>query len=266
MGKILVDFVFIVIQWGNARLLRFNFEITMDKKKIIGGVLALIIVALGGYMIFSKKSTTAPVVETVKTVAKVNGVVITEKEYEDQLAASILALKNQGVDATASSTLSSLKTQVLNDMITNEIISQGVKAAGITVSQQEIDTQFNTIVTQVGGADKLAAELAKANLTEAKLKENISKQIAAQKFILANINQASTTVTDAEIKKFYDDAVKAQEEANKKLPKGQKPQPIPKLADVKAQIQQQLVLQKQQALATAFIQQLRAKAQVETTQ
>ena len=55
------------------------------------------------------------------------------------------------------------------------------------------------------------------------------------------------------------------EVANKKLPKGEKPQPIPALKDIKAQIQQQLVLQKQQAGAAAFVQSLRAKAQVETT-
>ena len=241
----------------------------MDTKKVIGGVLALAIVAIGGYMVLGKKgnvaTSTQPVATTVETVAKVNGVDITKSEFDNQLAASITALKNQGVDTSASTTVVAIRTQVINDLINNELVNQGVKAAGIAATQQEVDAQFQAIVSQLGGADKLAEQLKAAGLTEAKLKENIGKQIAAQKFLLANINASSTAVTDAEIKKFYDDAVKAQTEANKKLPKDQKPQPIPALKDVKAQIQQQLVGQKQQAQAAAFVQALRAKAQIETT-
>lgn len=241
----------------------------MDTKKVIGGVLALAIVAIGGYMVLGKKSgvatSTQPVATTVETVANVNGVEITKTEFDTQLAASITALKNQGVDTSASTTVQAIRTQVVNDLINNELVNQGVKAAGIAATQQEVDAQFQAIVTQLGGADKLAEQLKAAGLTESKLKENIGKQIAAQKFLLANINASSTAVTDSEIKKFYDDAVKAQTEANKKLPKGEEPQPIPALKDVKAQIQQQLVGQKQQTQAAAFVQTLRAKAKVETT-
>lgn len=240
----------------------------MDTKKVVGGVLALAIVAFGGYMVLGKKNsaeTAQPVATTVESVAKVNGVDITKTEYDNQLAASITALKNQGIDVSASTTVQAIRTQVLTDLINNELVNQGVRAAGISATQQEVDAQLQALVSQLGGAEKLAEQLKQANLTEAKLKENIAKQIAAQKFLLANIDASSTAVTDAEIKKFYDDAVKAQTEANKKLPKDQKPQPIPSLKDVKAQIQQQLVLQKQQAQAAAFIQALRGKAKIETT-
>jgi uncharacterized protein with von Willebrand factor type A (vWA) domain len=240
----------------------------MDTKKVVGGVLALAIVAFGGYMVLGKKNTatsTQPVATTVESVANVNGVEITQTDFDSQLAASITALKNQGVDVSASTTVQAIRAQVLNDLINNELVNQGVKAAGIAATQQEVDAQFQAIINQLGGTDKLAEQLKQANLTEAKLKLNIAKQIAAQKFLLSNINASSTEVSDAEIKKFYDDAVKAQTEANKKLPKDQKPQPIPALKDVKAQIQQQLVLQKQQTQAAAFVQALRAKAKVETT-
>lgn len=226
----------------------------MDTKKIVGGVLALAIVAVGGYMVLGKKNTasTTPVVATVETVAKVNGVDLTKADFDSQLAASITALKNQGVDVTSSTTVAAIRTQVLNDLINNELVNQGVKASGITVTPQEVDTQFQAIVTQLGGADKLAAELAKASLTEAKLKENIGKQLAAQKFLLANINQASSTVSESEAKKFYDDNAKGQKN-------------VPAYKDVKAQIVQQLTLQKQQTQAAAFVQALRAKATVETS-
>jgi aspartyl/glutamyl-tRNA(Asn/Gln) amidotransferase C subunit len=130
--------------------------------------------------------------------------------------------------------------------------------------------------------EKLLA-LARIGLSEDEKKNKEPKLVEDLKRILAHVEELSEVNTegvervsggyagrnayrsDAEIKKFYDDAVKAQTEANKKLPKDQKPQPIPALKDVKAQIQQQLVLQKQQTQAAAFVQALRAKAKVETT-
>lgn len=235
-------------------------------KKIVGGVLALVIVGVGGYMVLGKKNaTTTPAVATVESVAKVNGVEITKTDYDNQLAASITALKNQGVDTNASTTMEAIKTQVLNDLINNELVNQGVKAAGISATAEEVNTQLQALIAQLGGADKLAEQLKTVNLTEEKLKENLAKQLAAQKYLLANIDQATIVVTDAEVKKAYDDAVAAQKEADKSLPKDQKPQPIPALKDVEANIKQQLSLQKQQVAAAAFVQQLREKAQVETT-
>lgn len=235
-------------------------------KKVVGSVLALVVVAVGGYMVLGKKNaTTTPAVATVESVAKVNGVDITKTDYESQLASSITALKNQGVDTASTTVVTAIRTQVLTDLINNELVNQGVKAAGITATADEINTQFQAVVTQLGGADKLAEELKKINITEAKFKENLSRQITGQKYLLANIDPAKVAVTDAEVKKFYDDAVAAQKEADKKLPKDQKPQPIPALKDVEAQIKQQLTLQKQQVEATAFVQSLRAKASIETT-
>jgi peptidyl-prolyl cis-trans isomerase SurA len=226
----------------------------MDKKKIIGAVLAIAIVAFGGYKFLGKdKTEVAQVNETsVDSVAKVNGVDITKETYDNQLAASITALKGQGVDVTASTTAEAIKTQVLNDLINNELVNQGVKAAGIIATAEEINVQFQAVVTQIGGADKLAAELTKANLTEAKLKENIGKQIASQKYLLANIDASKANVTDEEVKKFYDDNSKGQKN-------------VPAFKDIKDQIKQQLTLQKQQALAQAFVQSLREKAKIETS-
>ncbi len=225
----------------------------MDKKKIIGGVLALAIVAFGGYKFLGKDSSAVEqVVATTESVAKVNGSEITKEAFDSQLAASITALKGQGVDVTASTTAEAIKTQVLNDLINNELVNQGVKAAGIIATAEEVNTQFQAVLTQIGGADKLVEELKKAGLTEAKLKENIGKQIAAQKYLLANIDTSKAVVTDEEVKKFYDDNSKGQTN-------------VPAFKDIKDQIKQQLTLQKQQTLAQAFVQSLREKAQIETT-
>jgi hypothetical protein len=106
-------------------------------------------------------------------------------------------------------------------------------------------------VTQAGGQDKFNEQLTAANLTDAQLRANIASQLAIQTFLLQNISTSSATVTEAEMKQFYDDNTKGQTD-------------VPKYADVKAQIEQQLVQQKQQALVNDFIAKLKAQATITT--
>jgi hypothetical protein len=224
-----------------------------SKMKIIVGLIVVALIALGGYMYFSKMKveTKSDLVTTVEPVATVNGVNITQEAFDSQLAASITALKAQGVDLSASTTDAQLRVQVLNDLINTELVNQGIKATNTGATAQEIEAQFQALVTQLGGTAKLQEELTKAQLTEAKLRENITRQLTVQKYLSANVNVASTTVTDAEIKKFYDDNTKGQTG-------------VPALKDVKEQIRQQLLQQKQQVLINAFLETLRAKAKIET--
>lgn len=224
-----------------------------NKIKMIAGVVVLILIAVGGYMYFSKmKEGPKPeVVVTAEPVATVNGVNITKEAFDAQLATSITALKAQGVDLSASTTEAQVRTQVLNDLINTELVNQGIVAAKITATPQEVETQFQTLVTQLGGTAKLQEELTKAGLTEAKLKENIAKQLTVQKYLAANIDATSATVTDAEIKKYYDDNTKGKKD-------------VPALKDVKEQIRQTLLQPKQQVLINAFLQVLRGKATVTT--
>lgn len=225
----------------------------MSKEKIIAGVVVLVVlVGIGySYMGKTKKPVTAEAPK-VESIAKVNGVDITKSAYDSQLAATITSLKSQGVNTDDATQLSAIKTQVLNDLIGTELVNQAVKASGVTATAEEVEKQIQAIIAQVGGADKLPAELAKANLTEAQLRENVAKQLAAQKYLLSKIDISTATASDAEVTKFYNDNVKGKAGA-------------PALKDITAQIKQQIINTKQQQLLVAFIQTLRQTAKVETT-
>jgi len=226
---------------------------TISKEKIIAGVIVLAVLLGIGYAYMSK-SKQAAVVETpkVESVASVNGVVIPKSAFDTQLAAAITNLKSQGVNTDDATQLAAIKTQVLNDLIGNELLNQAVVAAGVTTTPDEVEKQVQALIAQVGGADKFPAELAKANLTEAQLRVNIGKQLATQKYLLSKIDISTATATDAEVTKFYNDNVKGKAGA-------------PALKDVTAQIKQQIINTKQQQLLAAFIQTLRQSAKVETS-
>lgn len=231
-------------------------------KSILIGVIAVVVVVVGGYLIYGKNNVVAPVATTtqvpvVENVATVNGSAITKAFFDTQVASAIASLKTQGIEATTTEVLSKLKTQVMNDIISNELVTQGIAKAGIKPTAEEIEKQFQTILTQTGGAEKLQAELVKSNLTEAQLRANISKQLALQTYLLQNIDSKSITVSKEEIAQFYADYSKAQKAAGQKT--------VPALKDLTEQIKQQITANKQQALINAFVTSLREKADVKVT-
>jgi hypothetical protein len=123
-------------------------------------------------------------------------------------------------------------------------------------SSTEVAAQYQTIVTQNGGADGLKAALVKANLTDAQLRANIANQLADQAYLLQNINVSSITASDAEVAAFYAQYSTQQKAAG---------QTVPALATLSAQIKQQIISNKENAAVTSFIATLRAKATIATS-
>ena len=226
----------------------------MNKEKILSiGALVLLIVAVSLYGVFgTKKADKVAQNSAVSSVATVNGVPITEAAFDAQLALATSTLKSQGTDVISPDKLAQIKTQVLNDLINTEIVNQEISKAGIKATPEQVESQYQVVIQQIGGADKLAAQLATANMSDATLRLNIAKQIAIQAYLLQNIATSSITVSDAEIKKFYDDNTKGQKD-------------VPPLKQLSAQIKQQIINTKQQTLVNDFVASLRAKAKVETT-
>jgi hypothetical protein len=241
----------------------------MDEEKEVGskrsimpivGLVVIVLLAGGGYYYFGGNKS-ANVVNTstdnAASVAMVNGVAIPRATYDTQLAGAIASYKAQGVDVANPDKLTEIKKQILVNLVNNELLSQVVSTAGIKSNPEDVEKQFQLLVTQTGGADKFKDELAKNNLTEAQLRENISKQLAIQAYLLQNIDVSSIKVTEDEIEKFYADFSKSQKDSGQKT--------VPALKDVSEQIKQQLVSNKQQALVSAYIDGLQKKAKIEVT-
>ena len=228
-----------------------------SKKNIVYvAVLVLVVLAaVGSYFVFGGNGN--KVSNKVVNIATVNGTVISQTTYDTQLASAIASYKTQGVDVTASTTLSQIKTQILNNLIDSELLIQGARVVGIKTSDADTEKQFQAILTQAGGAEGLKTALTKNNITEAELRKNISNQLTIQAYLLANIDTKSIAVTDAEITKVYTDYSKAQKTASSTIK-------VPALKDLSPQIKQQLVSNKEQALIANFVAALRAKAKIET--
>ncbi len=222
----------------------------MSKEKIIAIVVVVAVIIAGvGYKMYSKPKAEVAVAPKAEIVATVNGVEITKPAYDTQLASVIASLKTQGVNTDEATAAAQIKTNVLNDLIANELVGQAAAAAGVTATADEVEKQVQAIKTQY--ADKFAEELAKAGLTEEKLRANLTKQLTAQKYLLSKINVSTATASDAEVTKYYNDNVKGKTGA-------------PTLKDATEQIKQLIINSKQQQLLAAFVETLKVGAKIET--
>src|SRR3989344_4528869 len=112
----------------------------------------------------------------------VNGVAISKTIYDNQLALTLSSFKSQGMDFENADNLAQIKTRVLDDLINNELVNQGIASAGIKTNEEDVNKQVEAVIEQAGGTEKYQQELTKANLTEKQFKENISKQLALQAY------------------------------------------------------------------------------------
>lgn len=222
----------------------------MSKEKIIAIVVVVVVILAGvGYKMYSKPKAEVAVAPKAEVVATVNGIEITKPAYDTQLATVIASLKTQGVNTDEATAAAQIKTNVLNDLIANELVNQAAAAAGVVATPDEVEKQFQAIKAQFG--DKFAEEMTKAGLTEEKLRANLTKQLTAQKYLLSKINVSTAIASDAEVTKYYNDNVKGKAGA-------------PTLKDATEQIKQLIINSKQQQLLAAFVETLKVGAKIET--
>lgn len=172
-------------------------------------------------------------------VATVNNETITQGQVDERTA---LITQGQGQVPTDG--------VALNQLIDEMLVFQDAAAKGIAVTEEELDAQYDVVVQNAGGAELLKSQLSQLNISPAALRKDLETQILIQKYLESEVNVEDIEVTDAEVQKAYDDIAAVQE--------------VPPMDDaIRAQIREQLVLQKKNERALAHVQSLRAAATIE---
>ncbi|MBW2091071.1 MAG: peptidylprolyl isomerase [Deltaproteobacteria bacterium] len=136
-------------------------------------------------------------------VAVVNGVVIIQEEFNEELVFVKQQYNNQGKPLHESQ-IPSLKKDILERLINRELLYQAAKKEGNTADEATINGQFETLKKRFPNEAEFKAALNKRKLSEDTLKKQIRKGIVIQKFIEKKFIQR-ITVPDQEIRGFYDE-------------------------------------------------------------
>lgn len=179
------------------------------------------------------------------SVATVNGQAISSSQYNKLLDTVMANYKAQNPQILENpQNVAALKQEVLNELITETLLSQNAKKENIKVKDSEVADAINGIKARFA-IDPLTGkqitdqkqienafndELKKEDLTYAQFEARIKDQIAMRKLIDSVVNSKITPPTKEEVKALYDDVILimgGDEEKIKALPKNRLEQAVP---------------------------------------
>lgn len=209
---------------------------------IIGAIL------IGAYITFSKDGGHSFNFSS-DAVASVNGEKIERAAYESNYEGILANATAQGADTSDPAVQDIIKEQTLTGLINNKVLLQGAAESGITISDEEVQSEYDLLETQFGGQEALQEQIDAAGLTDEKLRNNIREQLQINAFLEAEVDLSSITVSETEVTNFL-----------ATLGSGEG---LPPLDQIRPQIEEQIQAQKEQERINAFIETLKGQAEIE---
>jgi peptidyl-prolyl cis-trans isomerase SurA len=140
-----------------------------------------------------------------RVVAIVNDTVILESELRARLAALVPDLQNITDPKERARRLDKLKTQMLDEMVNEELIVQAANEAKIEVEASEVQAALDEIKKQNKLDDAgLAAALSEQGYTMGAYREDLRRQIMRMRAI-NQLVRPKVNITDEDVKAKYDE-------------------------------------------------------------
>ena len=142
----------------------------------------------------------APSVELKDPVATVDGVAISKTQLDDAFKAAVDSSGAKAADLTPEQKLNGYR-QLLEELIMDKLVAKA--AAGITVSDDEVNAEIAKIKKQFPDEQAFAAQLKEAGQTPEKLTTSLRSMLQQQRWMKTQIKEVP--ISDADTKKFYDE-------------------------------------------------------------
>ncbi|KJS29092.1 MAG: hypothetical protein VR64_21830 [Desulfatitalea sp. BRH_c12] len=135
--------------------------------------------------------------------ATINGEGIAYKDFDWEVALYSKRMQAQGKQIPEEFQ-GQVKKDVLNDMISRELILQESKKKGIKVDPQFVQKEISAIQMRYEDPEQFKKALAEMNMTEDALKKQITQRSAIRDLIDKEV-ASKITVSDKDTKAFYDE-------------------------------------------------------------
>ena len=231
---------------------------TRSLKLIIVSVL-VVVLALAGILYALEKdgrvnsNVFSGIIDSQQTqtgVAVVNGETITESELAVASTQLAQAAAAQGADPADPTIQATIRSQALDLMIGTALLTQTAEAQGVTVPDEEVAERLAAIEADAGGAELLATRMQEFGITMESLESDVRSELVISQLLDSIVTDEDTVVTEAEIVAAYEEA-------------GGSGVELPPLEEVRTQIETQLQQVKGQSVIEAYVEQLRANADIE---
>lgn len=178
----------------------------------------------------------------------VNEEEVTRDEFEAFYTQSITQM---GADPSEldQETQQQIQDQLIEDFVSRILLRQAVENSNVTVEETEVAAQINLIKDQFESEEEFQEALSAEGTTEEEFQDQVSEDLAIQAYLNKEINLSSIEASEEEITAAYE---KAAEQGD-----------VPPLEEIRAQVEQSVIREKQQELYMDYLQELREEAEVE---
>ena len=149
----------------------------------------------------AEESKPATAVELPDPVAIVEGEKISSADLQKTFSGALASSGINADDLTADQKMAGYR-EILDELIVDKLISR--KASSVDIKDADLEAEITRIKGQFPSADAFKAEMTKAGENESTFRDNVKKMIQQQKWMEGQIGDKAA-VTDADIKKFYDE-------------------------------------------------------------
>ena len=138
-----------------------------------------------------------------RVIATVNGVGILRADFETAVAQTLQSFQMQG-QFVGDDELEVFRSDVLDQLIAEELLYQAALRQSLTVSEQSVASQFQQIRAQFDTAERWQEALEANDTSESELREQIRRNDLIQQLMMTALADTAE-VTEAEVRRFYDE-------------------------------------------------------------
>lgn len=174
-------------------------------KKVVLAVVMLLVLSLGfGTLMQAKDDAPKPDAKADKQekAAVVNGTTIPMGDLEAEMARYTRQMTMTG-QTLPPEKASEIRKQVLDGLVSREILRQETAKKGIKVDEAEVDAQIAALKKRFPSEAEFGNTLSRMNLSETELKSQFSNEMAIKKMIEQEVTSKITIAPD-QSKSFYE--------------------------------------------------------------
>ena len=199
-----------------------------------------------------QKKLEAQQIDEKKTVAIVNDKEILGSDYNSALASTQGQMQQMGQDPTSKEAAEQVKKQTIDSLVGQTLLLQEADKKSYKASEADINKQLDEIKKQFKTEKEFEAALNKSGMDMKTLETQIADDIKLKQYVEKEVPAGE--ITDEEIQKTYDQYAEQGKSTG---------QEVPKLEEVKPQIEQSIQQQKQQEKLAQQVQELKKNAKID---
>ncbi|WP_099355103.1 SurA N-terminal domain-containing protein [Fredinandcohnia onubensis] len=199
-----------------------------------------------------QKKLAAQQIDEKKTVAIVNDTKILGSDYNGILSSIQGQMQQMGQDPTSKEAADQVKNQTIDSLVGQTLLLQEADKKSYKVSEADIQKRLDEVKKQFKTEKEFESALKKSGMDMKTLETQIADGLKLNQYVEKEIPAGE--ITDEEIQKTYD------QYAEQGKTTGQE---IPKLEEVKPQIEKSLQQQKQQEKLAQHVEELKKNAKID---